>query len=534
MFRLLRRLRRDERGQAMILGAVAMLILAITVMATVTVGHGVYSKIKLQDAADAQAYSIAVKEARAYNFLAYTNRAMVVHYSAMLTVMSYVSHALYLEKTVGTAAEYLKYLPGIGTIFAAIETAIKTWMKVVDLIAQAVIPILTSINIGLWVAQEALLFSTVLDIMTMNDSPPITQTDAKAHPGLVMEQGSLSDILSAAAANEKMNRGNAKNFLHPLDDAPFASEKYFPMPDPTGMRKRARLFKDVNKLSDPNMAKYRLLMGNIANSVRRQWTAEGTGPFLIGRKWSVDICLGIGGIKIQKRADSQIKNFAVTGSTNRRDQLYASDDIRMRVVAPCVGPLQPTIFRFNYIIRAAADKEGGYHESFLQLTKGGFKGSGKTGNHHPWQGITPYVLAEPSFWSPWNYHFGYPCSVVFLTKDLVGARQVFQLKTNYMVGKGSGKIEKDGQLDMTWDEVGKSSSLPTNFVDRTGGMLAIAVGRAIYHRPGDWKEEPNFFNPLWTARLAPINTHWESAGVKKIMPEWGAIEKMFGPSVFNY
>jgi hypothetical protein len=530
MFRILRRLRRDERGQAMIIGAIAMLILAITVMATVTIGHGVYSKIKLQDAADAQAYSIAVKEARAYNFLAYTNRAMVVHYSAMLTVMSYVSHALYLEKTIGTAAKYLKYIPGVGAIFAAIETAIKAWMKVVDIIAQVVIPILTFINIGLWVAQEALLFSTVTDIMTMNDSPAILQTDSKATPGLVMKQGTLSAII-AEVTNENMNRGNAKNFLNPLDDAPFASQKYFPLPDPTGMRKRAQLFKDVNKLSDPNMAKYRLLMGNIANSVRKEWTARGKDVFLIGRRWTLDICLGIGGITIEKRADSQIKNFAASGSTNRRDQLFASDDIRMLVEAPCIGPFRSTLFKFNYRIRVAADKEQGFHESFLSV-KGGGSNSGKTSRHHPWQGITPYVLAEPSFWSPWNYHFGYPCSVVFLTKDMVGARQVFELKTNFMVGKGSGKIEKDGQLDMTWSEVGKVGSY--SFVDLTGGMLAIAVGRAIYHRPGDWKEEPNFFNPLWTARLAPINTHWEKDSLKRMMPEWGALEKAFGPTVFNY
>ena len=27
---------------------------------------------------------------------------------------------------------------------------------------------------------------------------------------------------------------------------------------------------------------------------------------------------------------------------------------------------------------------------------------------------------------------------------------------------------------------------------------------AYYHRPGLWTEHPNFFNPFWRARLAPI------------------------------
>ncbi|MFC1482519.1 hypothetical protein ACFL51_01805 [Myxococcota bacterium] len=25
-----------------------------------------------------------------------------------------------------------------------------------------------------------------------------------------------------------------------------------------------------------------------------------------------------------------------------------------------------------------------------------------------------------------------------------------------------------------------------------------------YHRPGVWEEHPNFFNPFWRARLAPV------------------------------
>jgi hypothetical protein len=36
------------------------------------------------------------------------------------------------------------------------------------------------------------------------------------------------------------------------------------------------------------------------------------------------------------------------------------------------------------------------------------------------------------------------------------------------------------------------------------GLNAFAAAQAYYHRPGDWREMPNFFNPLWGARLMPI------------------------------
>ena len=36
------------------------------------------------------------------------------------------------------------------------------------------------------------------------------------------------------------------------------------------------------------------------------------------------------------------------------------------------------------------------------------------------------------------------------------------------------------------------------------GLNVLSRGMAYYHRPGHWKEHPNFFNPYWRARLAPV------------------------------
>lgn len=36
------------------------------------------------------------------------------------------------------------------------------------------------------------------------------------------------------------------------------------------------------------------------------------------------------------------------------------------------------------------------------------------------------------------------------------------------------------------------------------GLNAISRAQAYYHRPGDWAEQPNFFNPYWRPRLASV------------------------------
>lgn len=539
MFKLLRRLRGDERGQALVVGAVAMLVLAVTVMTSVSIGHGVYEKIKLQDSADAQAYSLAVKEARAYNFLAYTNRAMIVHYSAMLTFMSYVSHALYLDMTIGKLASIAQYIPVIGGIFAAVKQVIKAWKKVVEVIARVLIPILSILNVALWLAQEAMMLGTLKDLLVNAGEGAIHGTDPKARPGVLMSSGSG---LGAITGRYNVNYSNLKNFLHVVDDGPSSNTKrsQFDLADPTGLTKRSKLLGNKNKLSDPEMAKYRLLMGNLVNGARRQWTAEGKTIPLIGRKWSLNLCVPpLFQLRVAKVADSQIKSFDEEFEDNRRDQLFASDDIKIQWRTPCpyLGGRNKgwkDILTVNF--RVAADNQGGFHQSY---------GTRKSEDHHDWKGITPFYTSDSSFVDPWRNHFGYPCNLSIVSKDMTaggGAARPFHLegmsKNGFMETSGTGQHDdaskdiRGGFADLSWNKIRIGSGTGTR-TEPAGAMMAMSVGRAIYHRPGHWEEEPNFFNPLWTARLAPAKTHWEHAAMNQIIPQWNSAESQFADAL-NY
>ena len=85
MTRALRRSLQRQEGQALVMACLLMLILSIALLTTVNIGHNVHERIRLQNTADAAAYSTAAMEARAFNFYAFTNRTQVSHYvSAML------------------------------------------------------------------------------------------------------------------------------------------------------------------------------------------------------------------------------------------------------------------------------------------------------------------------------------------------------------------------------------------------------------------------------------------------------------------
>ncbi|RAP58151.1 pilus assembly protein TadG-related protein [Oleiagrimonas sp. MCCC 1A03011] len=79
------------RGQALVLGMIALLVLCIGVIVLFNTGQAVNKKVQLVNAADAAAYSAAVQQARAYNLVAYMNRAEVANEVAVAQFVSWYS-----------------------------------------------------------------------------------------------------------------------------------------------------------------------------------------------------------------------------------------------------------------------------------------------------------------------------------------------------------------------------------------------------------------------------------------------------------
>ncbi|MCF8151455.1 MAG: hypothetical protein K9J80_11995 [Sulfuritalea sp.] len=74
---------RFQRGQALVFALFTSVLVILALFAMYSMGGQVIEKIRLQNTADAAAYSAALAEARDYNFSAYTNRAMVANQVAV-------------------------------------------------------------------------------------------------------------------------------------------------------------------------------------------------------------------------------------------------------------------------------------------------------------------------------------------------------------------------------------------------------------------------------------------------------------------
>jgi len=79
---------RKQRGQSIVFITVTSVIVLLIALVTFNSGQLSYHRIKLQNTADAAAYSAAVAEARDLNFAAYMNRGMIANQVAVAQIVS--------------------------------------------------------------------------------------------------------------------------------------------------------------------------------------------------------------------------------------------------------------------------------------------------------------------------------------------------------------------------------------------------------------------------------------------------------------
>lgn len=113
---------KDESGQAIILGAVSLLVLAVGIMSTAQLGWAIKERIQLQHAADNAAYTTATMVARSMNFISWTNRAMISQY---VSAMSFQSLMTYLDAQVVLVAQLAASLLSFGFAFGVAARALQ-------------------------------------------------------------------------------------------------------------------------------------------------------------------------------------------------------------------------------------------------------------------------------------------------------------------------------------------------------------------------------------------------------------------------
>lgn len=206
-----------QGGQALVFALVFAAAAGLIGLLLFNSGMLVNAKTRLQNAADAGAYSASVLQARDHNFAAYTNRAMVANQAAVAQIVSMKS---YLEDAADTVDRM------DGPLLSMQRNLFPAWAPVWDSAKLSVGPIVSAANTGFSkaaptivqmldrlieiheTAQTAHHLATVTDMLGVTGDV-ITRNDphAKLSAG-VFAAGNLVAKVNAWAGSTTMHRAN--------------------------------------------------------------------------------------------------------------------------------------------------------------------------------------------------------------------------------------------------------------------------------------------------------------------------------------
>ena len=516
MIQLLQRLRNDEEGQVLVLGAIFGLVLMLCVLSTVNLVRAVYAKVQLQTAADAAAYSQAAVEARVLNFTAYTNRAMVVHYASIMAAAAYLAWVHFLWAAIDPVLSLLKNVPYAGPVFATLQQVFRGLLVLLDTAVAVMMPLVSAANVVLYTLQEGAWLS-----VGAPGGGRLSRLPPEAHSGD-----------SAEAPYQEIWPG----LVHAANQAVFARTRGKLLLSQDAADSAKILLND----KDDAVQMARAHMIEIANSARHPWTAYGDrwkdpsrSPLARHAAWQLGCPIVSGHIGFQIVSRTELggpppPSSAAEEMRTSQSQVYSAQ--RLQLGIHC-GPLDK---RYSVFQLATMDQvfaslpPGAWSDYEVGQSRGGLLGrilgavlrgvlsriSRAAARTRPspdvrlfW--LSPYVAFAPQAHSrpggalaPLG-NFAQPDVLVGLVRRArdydrePGASKYFGRRFGLDMGAAGA-----GSTDFSFAAGG--GARPAGLPILPEGLTAFAAAQAYYHRPGDWREVPNFFNPLWGARLMPI------------------------------
>lgn len=486
-----------RRGQTMVLSVVTMLMLALMMVIGFNIAHTVHEKIRIQQAADAQAYSVAVLQARAMNVNAVLNRTI-----AALTVAQMSLHAWNTIATHDVNMLNAGFFSFLGvSAWEAGKAKCSKWTPW-----------------HCWDAVEA-MFIAFDYLSEKNDYEDKLEGKEQAFNDAVKElyeaKKSLADqekrlvsdikgqinggsilrnMLSKTAPQARYATGvdspNVNNFLCTLDgpddigscsgSEPLVFQRARPPPaersrsmQNSANAARSMFNRAVNPTGGARLA-HRDFQGNSAITVRmppKMRDIQGSGQFN---------ATYFPGAFASRVGDSEFSKSSDNGETAAN-------------VGSATG--------FGIVsVRWRHGRGGWFLGSSVFSSQGGGEHNGAVGDNHPEFKTIALVPDEATFIS-FNAHpspsadndWGQPNAYGAVTQDL---------RLLQKGGKGAFEVAKNGSGTINV-RIGQEQHKIT-LVSQNDGV-AVGKAKAYFHQLGaDWRLPPNGFDPFWRAKLHPF------------------------------
>lgn len=185
-------LRRDQSGQAAVFVLAFLGVIVLSAVLLFKSGQLTTEKMQLQNGADSAAYTASMLEARAMNFTAYTNRAMVANEVAigqMVGLLSWADELVAIGETFEVLGDFLDGTvvlaeagAALNTVGAGFITAGKTMTKALLVVAPLYTRAISGLNMIYSMSQEIYHLTTIVLVTnaifkSLEDNVPGTPKD---------------------------------------------------------------------------------------------------------------------------------------------------------------------------------------------------------------------------------------------------------------------------------------------------------------------------------------------------------------------
>ena len=487
----------QRRGQTMILGVVSLLVLALIVFITFNVTVAVQQKVKLQNYADAKAFSMAVAEARTLNYFAYTNRAIASAYVGMANVHAYMSEAAILSELqfagmmvmgviVGQETSQCMCCWGGPCCFQHCIHAFEAGINAVGL----GIDFFSGKMGGIVSALDGPATDTIEALNTHVSTISTSQDLAKGAIYALLAQGKMGQL-------KEQNMMKADSVT---DDANLVS----------GFN-----IAEWDKVFYDNKTIKKRIMAETVNASRSDfaWSRHGTLPLtlfpppFIADLMQASLWMGPKGTWLITQAPAN--PLMAGGRTGFAESGFSQFGAAFSGDVSASNNSGQSLSSFDWAGIAGTWRHGA---SVWSLPSFGpaitsVMTSGQNGNEH-----SGGMLAGFSN-SPHNGSHNIDLDMSRFTEFNIDGQYPFNQPSVYAAVSTDSRVNEYGRRG-PW-EVNKSGSgvITMKGVGNTDARLAIAnntttkafsKAMVYYHRIGDWGDYPNLFNPFWRAKLEPV------------------------------
>jgi len=545
-----RTLSKQEDGQALVLAALLLFAVALVVLGTANLANVIRSRIELQNAADAAAYDLAAHEARAFNHYAYTNRAQVSQYVTIMQLLGVDAMVLGILGSLGALSAVLKTLgevcdgakeaacaliPLVGELLVAVSRVASALEKVCRVagelflafdafVGTVAVPLLVGANVFLYGTQAAFR-AAVTARLAGNEALRVareTSPRAESWGGALTSAANVARFQGAhfeeagllGGTGGSPNKGLADGLegrkafarramaelVHATRYDRDVYDRAYPgrsrvaqvpgaeffdvfrsiLPE-VGFRGHTRFHSEENPRPERGSMRsyYAQMEGNgkyvarypVGSSIGANFYMKAATPFAIGD------ALGLNAPELSSVTSTgaaQGGGWACTWDVRNPYQSYGISDV-LAIYVP----------RYS-----------------CQVNRG----------MHPWWGILPYMAFDS-------------------TREGCTAQDEEHCQPDAWVAlrlPASAANLAAGGIDVTVATPGGPAHA-TNVAAEDDGPKAVSRALAYYHRPGNWQEHPNFFNPYWRAKLAPVETglaRLGATGLRELLPAGAAAKAL--------